>query len=118
MTLTELERHEQVILLALLGLMARIDLQTSPAEEELLQRVVSELGLVDPASVIDEAAQLQGVDAILRAAGKVVRPEAREVMFELLYDMAIKETIVENEGKLLDRIAFLWNLPMRASARP
>jgi hypothetical protein len=118
MTLTELERHEQVILLGLLGLMARIDLQTSPAEEELLQRVVSELGLVDPASVIDEAAQLQGVDAILRAAGKVVRPEAREVMFELLYDMAIKETIVENEGKLLDRIAFLWNLPMRASARP
>jgi hypothetical protein len=115
-TLEELQHHEQVALIALLGLMARLDLQATPDEVELLRRVASEIGAERFEAASGEAARLPDGAAILRAASKVERPEAREVIFELLYDMAITDTIVEREGQMLDQLAELWGLPKRSSA--
>src|SRR4030095_16983358 len=82
MTLAELERHEQVALLGLLGLMARLDLETSVGGEELLHRVISDLQPDQVQSLVEEAAQFKDAIAILKAAEKVLRPEAREVIYE------------------------------------
>jgi hypothetical protein len=114
MTLTELEHHEQVALLALLGLMARLDGQASGEEVELLNRIMSELGNEAFESAAREAAQLPDGEAILMTAGEVKRPEAREVLFELLFEMAVKESIVEREARVLDFLAETWELPQRA----
>lgn len=114
MTLEELEKHEQVALIALLGLMARLDLQASADEVELLRRVASEIGAERFEAASAEAAQLPDGAAILRAAAAVERPEAREVIYELLYDMAVTDSIVEQEDKMLEQLADLWELPQRA----
>jgi hypothetical protein len=116
MTLAELEHHEQVALLALLGLMARLDGQASGDEVELLNRIMTELGRDAFENAAREAAQLPDGEAILMTAGEVTRPEAREVLFELLFEMAVKESIVEREAKVLDFLAETWELPQRAGA--
>jgi hypothetical protein len=113
MTLAELEHHEQVALLALLGLMARLDGQASGDELELLNRIMGELGRDAFEGAAREAAQLPDSEAILMTAGDVTRPEAREVLYELLFDMAVKESIVEREAKVLDWLAETWELPQR-----
>ncbi len=111
MTLMELTFDEQVVLLALLGLMARLDGQVSGDEVELLRRVMSELSPDQIEKLAGESARFADADAILAAAGKVTRQEAREVVFELLYDMATRETIADGEMELLQRLARNWGLP-------
>ena len=114
MTLAELEHHEQVALLALLGLMARLDGQVSGDEMELLHRIVSELGQDAFEKTASEAAQLPDTESILLTAGSVTRAEAREILFELLFDMAVRESIAEREAKVLDWLAETWQLPSRS----
>jgi hypothetical protein len=116
MTLAELERQEKVALLALLGLMARLDGQVEGDELELLRRVVSEIGGDDFERLAREAASYPDADAILQTAEKVTRPEAREVIYELLFDMAVREGIAERENELLMRLAASWGLPSPVSA--
>jgi hypothetical protein len=114
MTLAELEHHEQVALLALLGLMARLDGQVSGDEVELLNRILGELGPDAFEKAAHEAAQLPDAEAILLSAGLVTRQEAREVLFELLFDMATRESIVEREAVVLDWLTETWQLPPRS----
>jgi len=115
MKLDELEQHEKVVLMALLGVMARMDGQASGDEVRLLSRVGSQLGTDVFEAIAAEAAQLDGAE--LRAAvERVTRPEAREIIYELLYDMAIRETISEREAELLDWLVDAWGLPPRAGA--
>src|SRR4029079_16072899 len=104
MTLAELEHHEKVALLALLGLMARLDGQVSGDEVNLLERVGNEIGTADFESAAREAAELPDNEAIIQAAERVKRQEAREVIYELLFDMAVRESIAERESELLDRL--------------
>jgi hypothetical protein len=111
MTLSELEPYEQTSLLALLGLMARLDGWASEEEQELLRRIGSELGEGNFARAAAEVARLADDDAVLATAERVTRQDAREVIYELLWDMAVKESIVEPEAKLLDRLATTWSLP-------
>ena len=111
MTLAELEHPEKIALLALLGLMARLDGQVEGDEVELLRRVVSEIGGDDFDRLAREAANLPDADSILATAEQVKRPEAREVIFELLFDMAVREGIADRENELLKRLAKSWGLP-------
>lgn len=115
MTLVELEHHEQVALLALLGLMARLDGQVSGDEMDLLNRILSELGSDVFEKAAHEAAQLPDTESILMTAGTVTRPEAREILFELLFDMAVRESIAEREAKVLDWLTETWQLPSRSA---
>lgn len=112
MTLQELQHDEKVALVALLGLMARLDGSASRDEITLLTRVIAELGEDAYEDVAADAAALDD-DEIRLAARGVRRPEARAVLFELLYDMAIKQSIVEREAQLLDWLRAEWQLPAR-----
>lgn len=112
MTLEELEHDEKVALVALLGLMARLDGSASRDEITLLTRVIRELGEDAYEEVAADAAALDD-DGVRQAARDVTRPEAREVLYELLYDMALHESVVEREAELLAWLRTEWQLPAR-----
>jgi hypothetical protein len=113
MTLDDLSQPEQVVLLALVGLMARMDGSVSQEELELLEQIADEIGEKRFEAARDAAAALADGKAILGAAAQVDRPEAREVIFELVYSIAVRDTIAQSEAALLNELAALWSLPQR-----
>jgi hypothetical protein len=113
MTLDDLSQPEQVVLLSLVGLMARMDGSVSQDELELLEQVADEIGPQRFEAARDAAASLADGAAILRAAASIDRPEAREVIFELDYSIAVRDTIAESEAALLNELATMWGLPQR-----
>ena len=113
MTLDDLSQPEQVVLLALVGLMARMDGSVSQDELELLEQIADEIGPERFEASRDAAAALGDSAAILQAAKGVERAEAREVIFELVYGIAVRDTIVQSEVAMLNELAALWGLPQR-----
>ena len=113
MTLDDLSQPEQVVLLALVGLMARMDGSVSQDELELLEQIADEIGPERFEASRDAAAALDDGSAILRAASAVTGAEAREVIFELVYGIAVRDTIAQSEAALLNELATLWGLPQR-----
>jgi uncharacterized tellurite resistance protein B-like protein len=116
MTLDDLSQPERVVLLALVGLMARMDGSVSLEELQVLEQIADEIGAERFEAARDEAAALSDGASILRAAAGVDRQEAREVVFELVYGMAVQGTIDESETALLNELAKLWQLPQRVGA--
>ncbi|HMJ12794.1 MAG TPA: hypothetical protein VK524_15335 [Polyangiaceae bacterium] len=116
MNAAELEHRELVTLLSTLGLMARLDGEASSEEADFLEQIAREVGDERFGKAATEAAQFADAEAIVRAAAQVTRPEARELIFALLFDMAVRESIVAREAELLDRLATIWGLPQRAGA--
>jgi hypothetical protein len=113
MTLDDMSQSEQVVLLSLVGLMARMDGSVSQDELELLEQIADEIGEKRFEAARDAAAALSDGAAILRAASSVDRQEAREVIFELVYGIAVRDTIAESEAALLNELATMWGLPQR-----
>ncbi|HXK18858.1 MAG TPA: hypothetical protein VNG33_13700 [Polyangiaceae bacterium] len=113
MTLDDLSQPEQVVLLALVGLMARMDGSVSEDEMDLLEQIADEIGEKRFEAARDAAAALADGAAILGAAASVERVEAREIIFELVYSIAVRDTIAESEAALLNELATLWGLPQR-----
>jgi hypothetical protein len=116
MIAAELEHRELVTLLATLGLMARLDGDASSEETEFLDQIASEVGEQRFGKAATEAAQFADAEAIVRSAAQVTRAEARELIYSLLFDMAVRESIVAREAELLDKLASIWGLPQRAGA--
>jgi hypothetical protein len=113
MTLDDLSQPEQVVLLALVGLMARMDGSVSQDELELLEQIADEIGPERFEASRDAAAALDDSAAILQAAKGVDSAEAREVIFELVYGIAVRDTIAQSEAAMLNELAALWGLPQR-----
>ena len=113
MTLDDLSQPEQVVLLVRGWLMARMDGSVSQDELELLEQIADEIGPQRFEAARDAAAALSDGGAILRAAASVDRAEAREVIFELTYGIAVRDTIAESEAALLNELATMWGLPQR-----
>ena len=113
MTLDDLSQPEQVVLLSLVGLMARMDGSVSQDELELLEQIADEIGAERFEAARDAAAALADGKAILGAASEVQRVEAREVIFELVYGIAVRDTIAASEAAMLNELAALWGLPQR-----
>jgi hypothetical protein len=113
MTLAELEHAERVVLLAMLGLIMRVDGEVSMDETELLESIGSEFGDEDFRKAASQAAQFADAEAILRGAAHVTRVEARELIFELLYEMAQRESFTAREAEVLVRLASSWELTQR-----
>ncbi|HKY36835.1 MAG TPA: hypothetical protein VJN18_12895 [Polyangiaceae bacterium] len=113
MTLDDMSQPEQVVLLSLVGLMARMDGSVSQDELELLEQIADEIGEQRFEAARDAAASLADGEAILRAASSVDRQEAREVIFELVYGIAVRDTIADSEAAMLNQLATMWGLPQR-----
>lgn len=113
MTLDDLSQPEQVVLLSLVGLMARMDGSVSQEELEVLEQIADEIGKERFDAARDAAASLSDGAAILRAATNIERAEAREVIFELVYGIAVRDTIADSEAAMLNELAKVWGLPQR-----
>jgi hypothetical protein len=110
MDVTALSETEQMVLLALVGLLARVDGRLSQTEMSTLDKLRLALTPERFQHIRDEAAALADDDAVLGAAKRVTRPEAREAIFGVLYEMAIPDTIDPSEAAFLEKIAALWGL--------
>ncbi|HEY3497321.1 MAG TPA: TerB family tellurite resistance protein [Polyangiaceae bacterium] len=110
MSVRELTESEQVVLLALVGLMARADGSVSEPEMDVLDELRDGIGPERFAGVRDAAAGYDGAEAILQAAAKIERAEARDTIFQILVAMAAPDSIAENEAELFRRLGKLWGL--------
>jgi uncharacterized tellurite resistance protein B-like protein len=110
MDLTGLSESEHVVLLALVGLLARADGRLSQTEMSTLEKLRRELTPERFQRIRDDAAALDDDAAVLNAARAITRPEAREAIFGVLYEMAIPDTIDPSEVTLLEKVAALWGL--------
>jgi tellurite resistance protein len=110
MNVTGLSESEQMVLLALVGLLARADGRLSQTEMSTLEELRRTLTPEKFMRIRDDAAALDDDEAILNAAKGVTRPEAREAIFGVLYEMAIPDTIDPTEVAILEKIAALWGL--------
>ena len=110
MDVSGLSESEQTVLLALVGLLARADGRLSQTEMSTLEGLRRILTPERFQQIRDEAAALADDEAIMNAARAVTRPEAREAIFGVLYEMAIPDTIDPSEVAILERISALWGL--------
>jgi uncharacterized tellurite resistance protein B-like protein len=110
MDVSGLSESEQTVLLALVGLLARADGRLSQTEMSTLEELRRTLTPERFQQIRDQAAALADDEAILNAARTVTRPEAREAIFGVLYEMAIPDTIDPSEVAILERVAALWGL--------
>jgi len=106
--LTDLREHEQLAFAALVRLMVRLG---GPATDQLSQQL-SELA----ASLGEELfwERIDGSDenddATEELARKVKRQGARELIFGVLYQVAIPGSIVAAQTQLLDWLCDAWSL--------
>jgi uncharacterized tellurite resistance protein B-like protein len=110
MDVSGLSESEQTVLLALVGLLARADGRLSQTEMSTLEELRRVLTPERFQEIRDRAAALADDEAILNAARDITRPEAREAIFGVLYEMAIPDTIDPSEVEILERISTLWGL--------
>ncbi|HVR20677.1 MAG TPA: TerB family tellurite resistance protein [Polyangiaceae bacterium] len=110
MDVSGLSDAEHTVLLALVGLLARADGRLSQTEMSTLEQLRSVITPERFQKIRDEAAALGDDEAILNAARAVTRPEAREVIFGVLYEMAIPDVIDPSELAILEHVASLWGL--------
>lgn len=110
MDVTALSEPEQVVLLSLVGLLARVDGRLSQTEMSTLEQLRQAIGPERFNRVRDAASALEGGVEIMNAAQGVVRPDARELIFSVLYEMAIPDTIDPSEVELLEKLSALWGL--------
>jgi hypothetical protein len=108
----DLEDHEQLALGGLVRVLVRLDGHFSEEEEAQMARVAEDIGGADALwQVVSRSAQALRDDAAIReVAAKVVRPEARLLIRETLEGIALAESIVPAEQKLLDWCDELWGL--------
>jgi hypothetical protein len=78
--------------------MSTLERLRTAIEPERFQRIR------DAAGALDDGA------AIYKAAEGVARLEARELIFSVLYEMAIPDTIDQSEVEMLEKLAALWGL--------
>jgi hypothetical protein len=110
MDVSGLSESEQVVLLSLVGLLARVDGRLSQTEMSTLEQLRRAITPERFAEVRDAAAALEDGAAIMKAAQSITNPESREVIFGVLYEMAIPDTIAPSEVELLEELAALWEL--------
>ena len=94
-------------------MMIRADGWFSEAEEERIDRIGDELGGRELFwKAISDSAQAFQDDAAVRAAALgVTRPEAREVILEVLAGVAAADAISPTEMTLLEALRREWGVP-------
>jgi hypothetical protein len=110
MGVAELSEPEQVVLLALLGLVARSDGSVSDSEMDALQTLREAIGPGRFERVRDAAAALDGNAAILKAAEGVTSPDSRELILGTIFELAAPDAIAEGEAAVVEHLARSWGL--------
>lgn len=112
MNLAELTEAERLVLGALIRLMVRADGRFTEEEEQRIQDIGADLGDAEALwGAISDSAQTYTSEQATRAAiPTVTRPEARELLYGVLFAVATADTIAPGEQVILDALRLAWNL--------
>ncbi len=109
--LTELNDTEGLALVALMRLMVRLDGHFTDAERSVLDDVAEEMGRERFWQLVELTGKDYSESEQVRSAAQAVeRPEARALIFAVLQDLAMSDTIGGVEGDLLSWLAESWSL--------
>lgn len=111
MRISDLNKEERLALIGWSKLIIRADKEFSNEEAEELKKLAMEMGsALFNEGVAEAREQLKSVDDLKALAEKITSQEARELIFSILYDLAVPGTIVESEAKVLQWLAKTWNV--------
>lgn len=111
MELRELNEDERLGLVALIEAAVQPDRQVSDEEEDVLADVIEALGpeAYDAAvTKVDE--QLSGDDSLKKFLQRITRPDARELIYGTVLELAMSDVISGNESALLAWLADTWQI--------
>lgn len=111
MEISDLNKEERLALIGWAKLVIRADRDFSDEEADELKKLANQLGPDNWKEGVEEAAQrLQTANDLKKLAVEIERQEARELIFSVLYDLAVPGTIVEQEAKVLHWLAKTWGV--------
>ncbi|HEY2901219.1 MAG TPA: TerB family tellurite resistance protein [Polyangia bacterium] len=119
MELRELNQDERLGLVALIEAVVRADHQVSEEEEGVLADVIEALGpeAYDAAvEKVDE--ELDGEEALKKFLQRITRPEARELIYGTVLELAISDVMTGSESTLLGWLADTWQIKTEFETQP
>lgn len=114
MTLAELDRDEQIALVALLGKLLVADGGGSDGEGRKVAEVVTALGQDAYDSAFEEAQdRYQEIDELKALLRRIGRQDARELIFATLMDVSIVDGMRSAEADLLEWLEAEWRIEVK-----
>ena len=111
MKLTELSHDERLALVGFLKVIIQADADFSDEEAEELNKVAREMGVPEFKKTVSETKELfKKVADIKDFASKITRQPARELIFSILYEVALPGDIVPEEERVLGWLARMWKI--------
>ncbi len=111
MELSDLSHDEQLALLGLVQFIGESNHQVTDEESDTIGDIVAELGEAHYRKVAAEADERFADEEALRAfLVGVKRPEARELIYGTVLEVALADTMIEGESELLDGLANTWDI--------
>lgn len=112
MELSDLTADEKLVLGALIRLMVRADGRFSEEEEQRIQDIGAEIGSPEDLwRAVSDSAQRYTSEASTRAAiPSVTRPEARGLIYDVLFSVAQADSIDAGEQLILDSLRKAWDI--------
>ncbi len=111
MRITDLNKEERLALIGWSKLIIRADKEFSDEEADELKKLAQEMGTALFKEAVAEAKEtLKTIDDLKALAEKITSQEARELIFSVLYDIAVPGTIVDEEAKVLQWLAKTWGV--------
>ena len=118
MKLTDLTRDEQLALVGFLKIIIQADKDFSEEEAAELNKVAKEMGVPEFREAVAQAKKLFiKVADIKEFSKKIERQPAREMIFNILYEVALPGDIVPEEAKVLGWLAKRWEIPTYDNAK-
>ncbi len=117
MELVDLNQDERLALVALIEATAQADRKVSDEEEGVLEEVVEALGPDAYQQVVEQAdQQFTGENDLKVFLRGIDRPEAREIIYGTVLELAMAEVVTGHEPALLSWLAETWQLESSIAA--
>jgi hypothetical protein len=114
MELGDLNQDERLALVALIEATAQADRKVSDEEEGVLGEVVEALGTEAYQAAVDKADhRFRGEDDLKAFLKGITRPEAREIIYGTVLELAMSDVVTGHEPALLSWLAETWDLESR-----
>lgn len=111
MEINELTHDERLLLVGLLEMVVNADQILSEQEDRELKRIAAEVGVEAFQAAIQEAdVRFRSTDDIRQLALSIQRPEARELIFTAIQELAVSDEVTIEEMQLVNWLADLWDL--------
>jgi hypothetical protein len=111
MEINELTHDERLLLVGLLEMVVNADQVLSEEEDRALKRIAAQVGAEAFQAAIQEAdARFTGPEDIRQLALAIQRPEARELIFTAIQEVAVSDEVTIEEMQLVNWLADLWDL--------